>query len=129
GQAKQQASAVVVHFVEDFLGENFLCLPEMEPLKKVLDLSKRGLVINGRTKLQINRLMNGMIGESGLKRLSSLFAIFDILAHSTDYEPLASPNYLQHTQGHYSDRYSKITDYILRNFHREISLNEVASVA
>ncbi|GGC14024.1 AraC family transcriptional regulator [Parapedobacter defluvii] len=129
GQAKQEASAVVVHFVEDFLGENFLCLPEMEPLKKVLDLSKRGLVINGRTRLQINCLMNAMIGESGLKRLSSLFAIFDILAHSTDYEPLASPNYMQHTQGYYSDRYSKITDYILRNFHREITLNEVASEA
>src|SRR5690606_41340640 len=40
GCASAEANAVVVHFVEDFLGENFLCLPELEPLKKVLDLSK-----------------------------------------------------------------------------------------
>src|SRR5690606_26540966 len=73
GKSKQEADAVVVHFVEDFLGENFLCLPELEPLKKILDLSKRGLAITGKTKAEINRRMNGMIGESGLSRLSSLF--------------------------------------------------------
>ncbi len=129
GKAKNEADAVVVHFVDDFLGEHFLSLPELDPLKKVLDLSRRGLVIQGKTKKEINQRMNGMIGESGLKRLSSLFAIFDILAHSTEYEPLASPNYMQHTQGYYSDRFSKITDYILRNFQREITLSEVASEA
>lgn len=129
GQAKHEANAVVVHFVDDFLGETFLGLPETEPLKKVLDLSKRGLVITGKTRTAISRVMNSMVDESGLKRLSSLFSIFDILAHSTEYEPLASPSYMQHTQGYYSDRYSKITDYILRNFHREITLNEVASEA
>lgn len=129
GQASQEADAVVVHFLEDFIGANFLGLPELEPLKKVLALSKRGIVIQGRTKLEISHLMNGMIGESGIKRLSSLFSIFDILAHSNEYEPLASPNYMQHTNGYYSDRFSKITDYILRNFHREITLNEVASEA
>lgn len=129
GNAQQEADAVVVHFVEDFLGDNFLSLPELEPLKKILDLSKRGLVITGKTKIEINRRMNGMIGESGLSRLSSLFAMFDILAHSTEYEPLASPTYMQYTQGYYSDRFSKITDYILRNYHRDITLNEVASEA
>ncbi|HWK58462.1 MAG TPA: AraC family transcriptional regulator [Parapedobacter sp.] len=129
GKAQQEADAVVVHFVEDFLGEHFLSLPELEPLKKILDLSKRGLVITGKTKNEINSRMNGMIGESGLSRLSSLFAMFDILAHSTEYELLASPTYMQHTQGYYSDRFSKITDYILRNYHRDITLNEVASEA
>lgn len=126
GKAKEKADAVVVHFVDDFLGEHFLSLPELDPLKKILSLSRRGLVIQGKTKKEINERMKAMIGESGLKRLSSLFAIFDILAHTSEYEPLASPNYLLHTQGMYSDRYSKITDYILRNFQREITLSEVA---
>lgn len=129
GQAKEAADAVVVHFVADFLGDNFLGLPELEPLKKVLDLSKRGLVVTGKTKSLLGQIMNRMVNESGLKRLSSLFAMFDILANSQEYIPLASPSYMQHTQGHYSDRYSKITDYILRNFHREITLGEVASEA
>lgn len=129
GQADQEADAVVIHFLDTFLGENFLHLPEMEPLTKILSLSQRGLLINGNTKKQINILMKLMITQTGLGRLSSLFAIFDILAHSSEYELLASPTYMQNTREAYSERYSKITDYILRNFQREITLNEVASQA
>src|SRR5690606_26991619 len=128
-QTRDGADAVVVHFVEDFIGNNFLCLPELEPLKKVLNLSKRGLAITGKTKKEINFRMNQMKNESGIRRLSSLFTIFDILADSHELEPLASPSYMRYTQGNYSDRFSKITDYILRNFYRDITLNEVASEA
>src|SRR5690606_3919770 len=77
----------------------------------------------------INFRMNQMKNESGIRRLSSLFTIFDILANSHELEPLASPSYMRYTQGNYSDRFSKITDYILRNFYRDITLNEVASEA
>src|SRR5690606_7263893 len=45
-----EADAVVVHFMDDFLGENFFNLPETEALTKVLDLSHRGLVITGSTR-------------------------------------------------------------------------------
>src|SRR5690554_3650960 len=50
GKAREEASATVVHFGEDFIGEQFLQLPELTPLRKILDLSKRGLVIKGDTK-------------------------------------------------------------------------------
>jgi len=125
----EKADAVVLHFLEDFLGHNFLHLPETESLKKVLHLSKRGLVILGRTRTQIAKIMCEMPNQDGLKRLVSLFEIFDILSHSTEYEPLASPSYMENTRDMYSDRFSKITEYVLRNFHRDISLKEVADEA
>lgn len=125
----ERADAVVVHFMEDFLGQNFLTLPETEPIKKVLNLSKRGLVILGNTRDKIATIMNAMPQQSGLKRLSSLFEIFDILANSTEYESLASPSYMENTKDMYSDRFSKITEYVLRNFHRDITLKEVADEA
>lgn len=129
GKAKQEASAVVVHFLEDFLGKHLFHIPELEPLQKVLRLADRGLVIKGKTRAEINRIINSMFFQTGIERFASLFAIFNILANSYEYEPLASPNYMLHTKGCCSDRFSKITDYILRNFHREITLNEVASEA
>src|SRR5690606_2463102 len=119
----------VLHFLEDFLGNNFLNLPEAESLKKVLTLANRGLVILGSTRMRIAKIMNGMLEQNGLKRLASLFEIFDILSNSTEYEPLASPSYMENTKETYSDRYSKITEYVLRNFHREITLKEVADEA
>lgn len=129
GKAPHEASATVVHFAADFIGEQFLQIPELYPLQKILDVSKRGLVIKGKTKKQLSDLMSHMAEENGLKRLSLLFAMFDVLANTTEFEMLASPNYMQYTKGVYSDRFSKITDYILQNFQREITLSEVASEA
>src|SRR5699024_4837078 len=118
----EDAEAIVLHFLEDFLGENFRNLPETESLGQVLNISTRGLNILGNTRYKIAKIMNKMTKQTGLKRLSSLFSIFDILANSTEYEILASPSYMENTKSTDSDRYSKITEYILRNFHREISL-------
>lgn len=126
---RAEVDAVVLHFMDNFIGENFLNLPETVGLKKVLRLSHRGLVITGNTRYRIANIMNEMVDQTGLRRLSSLFSIFDILANSSEYEPLASPTYMENTKEAYSDRFSKITEYVLRNFHREISLKEVADEA
>ncbi len=43
GKADPLAEAIVIHFEEDFLGENFLDIPEMVPVKNFLKLSNREL--------------------------------------------------------------------------------------
>lgn len=128
GTAGYQADAIVIHFLDSFLGDKFLGIPEMENFKNVLRLSKRGMAFYGETRERINTLMKGMINMSGLKRLSALFEIFDILATTTEYKLLTSPGY---TQGELkaSDRFAKVTEYIMTNFDKDISLPEVASIA
>ncbi|MBX3256394.1 MAG: AraC family transcriptional regulator [Chitinophagaceae bacterium] len=129
GNTKNAADAIVVQFVEDFLGEKFLQIPEIEGLKKILKLSVNGLEIKGNTRKNINRLMMQMPDASGLQRLSLLFAIFDLLANTKEYELLASPVFVNSTTLHASDRFNNITEYIMRNFDNDISLNQVAAVA
>ncbi len=129
GEAKEVADGIVIHFLEKFLGDKFLQIPEMENFKKILELSSQGILIKGKARKQINSLMKEMTGMSGLKRLSALFAIFDILSTTSEYELLASPGYLQKTQQQYTDRFSKVTEYIMRNFDSDITLPEVASVS
>lgn len=129
GEAKEAADGIVIHFLEKFLGEKFLNIPEMENFKKILELSNQGILIKGKARKHINALMKEMTGMSGLKRLSALFDIFDILSTTSDYELLASPGYLQKTQQQYTDRFSKVTEYIMRNFDSDITLPEVASVS
>jgi AraC-like DNA-binding protein len=128
GEADYQADAIVIHFMDSFLGEKFLSIPEMENFKNILRMSSRGLAYNGETRSRINNLMKGMVTMSGLKRLSALFEIFDILATSNEYEVLASPGYTQ-VELKASDRFGKVTEYIMRNFDKEITLPEVASIA
>jgi AraC-like DNA-binding protein len=124
------ADAIVIHFVGDFLGEKFLQVPEMERLNHFLQLSNRGMHIKGPASEKICTLMKQILNMNGMQRLVTLFSIFEILSATSDYELLASPGYVQniHTNKS-SDRFSKITEYIMRNFDREITLPEAASAA
>jgi AraC-like DNA-binding protein len=129
GNNKAAADAIVVQFVEDFLGKNFLQIPEIEEFKKILKLSASGLEIKGVTREKINALMKQMLAANGLQRLSMLFVIFDLLATTKEYKALASPAFVNSTLLYESDRFNNITEYIMRNFDENISLNKVAAVA
>src|SRR5690606_19966435 len=61
GKAPLEADAIVIHFKEDFLGRDFLKIPEMDQLRSFLRLSNRGMSFFGSTKEQINALMMGMV--------------------------------------------------------------------
>ena len=72
GSEKKAANAIVVQFVEDFLGEIFLQISKIERLTKILKLLANGLEIKGNTRKRINELMKQMPDASGLRRLSFL---------------------------------------------------------
>jgi AraC-like DNA-binding protein len=127
-KAVEQADALVLHFTEDFLGEEFMTIPEMDNLRKVLKLADRGMALRGKTRDEINKLIRKMPTMNGLQRLSSLFLIFDIMSTTTEYDLLASPRFVQNFHFECSDRFKKITGYIMQNFDKDISLAEIASV-
>lgn len=129
GEADTMAEAIVIHFGEDFLGQNLMKIPELENLKNFFSSSKYGMVIKGKTREKITKIMQKMIGINGLQRISALFMIFDILSDTTEYELLISPGFMKTTEFKSTDRYSRITEYILRNYQEEITLPQVASYA
>lgn len=131
-QSDLEADAIVIHFEDSFLGKNFMGIPEMESFKKFLNLSNCGMAIKGKTRVRVIALMEKMLLlQGGLHRLSLLLEIFDLLAVNNEYEILASQGYIQHIQSdiNCSDKFSKVTDYIMRNFDRDITLPEIADVA
>jgi len=130
GKAPLEADAIVIHFKEDFLGRDFLKIPEMDQLRSFLRLSNRGMSFFGSTKEQINALMMGMVNMNGLQRLSSLLSIFDILSHTKEYKLLSSPGPLNSFLDPLKDdRFNKIKEYILQNFDKDISLPEMAKMS
>lgn len=129
GKSNRKAEAIVIHFTENFLGDRFLSIPETEPFKKVMDIANRGMVIKGQTKNEINVMLERMLSQSGLQRIASMITIFDILSHSSEYELLASPTFELNSKSASSSNLNKINEYIMRNFHNDISLPEIASIA
>ena len=129
GKASFQADAVVIHFLENFLGEPLLNIPELDSFRKFLELSKRGMVIKGKTRIKVSALMTTMTTMNGLQRLSALFSIFDMLSSSNDYELLASPGFVHQKANTVPGPADRINEFIMRNIDRDISLQEIASVA
>lgn len=125
---QEAADATVIHFSSNFIGQDILNIPEFSALIEILTLSSRGIYIHSKEKYKIAKIMSKMIDESGLKRLASIFEIFDIVCSLKDFTLLASPNFASHNIKETS-RHSKINDYILRNFHKQITLREVADEA
>ena len=128
-QDENPADAIVIQFVEDFLGERFLNIPELEGFRKFLNISERGIVINGRARNKIIPLMKGMIKMNGIQRLVTLMSIFEILSNTNDFNLLASPKFVQNFKYESPGRFKKITEYILQNFNKDITLPDAAAVA
>jgi AraC-like DNA-binding protein len=129
GEADYLADAIVVQFVDSFLGEYFMQIPEMEHFKKFLRLSYRGMEIKGKTRDRISVIMNDMLNMNGLQRVAQLIAIFDLLAGANEYSLLSSPSPVQNIPYRTARHFRDINEYIMNHFHEEISLAEISRVA
>lgn len=123
------AEAIVIHFLPEFLGEKFFRVPELLPFVKILEKSNQGLKITGETSKRIAGLMKAMPKMDGLQRLVSLMSIFELLSKTTEYELLANRGFMNNFDVLSTDRVKKVTEYIMRNFAEDISLNVIADVA
>ncbi len=119
----------VAHFTENFWGESFLSLPENNNLKCVLEKSKRGLQIMGRSRQVVAELLAELITCTGSKRI---ILLMEALSAISDCKQLSSPSFI----GFSSDfvktnnyRISAIYDYSLKNFKGRIELGKIAEVA
>jgi len=129
GESDDVADAIVIHFNEEFLGTDFLKIPEMEAFVNFIKGANQGLAIRGKARKDINGIMKKMISMNGIQRLSALLSIFDILSSTSEYDALASQGFVQKISLKSSDQFKKVTEYIMLNFQEEISLSEVAQVA
>lgn len=128
-QATDKAEAIVIHFTSDFLGDEFMNIPEMETFKKFLKLAERGMALRGETRAKLNVLIRKMPKLNAIERLANLFLIFDIMSTTREYDLLASPSFIQNYHYETSERLKKVSGYILENFTKDISLSEIASVS
>lgn len=129
GDSDLQVETVVIHFNERFLGEDFLELPEMQSIKKLLLLAKRGIRITGYTNTLLRNKMETVLLAGGAYRVTGLINMLESIAVSQVYELLASIGFTQSEANFRSDYIKRIYEYTFDNFQDEISIKSVASVA
>jgi AraC-like DNA-binding protein len=80
---------IVVQLKEDFLGKDFLNVPELADVKRLFDAAKTGLVFKGKTKEIVGTKLKALTTLTGFKQLNMLLDIFQTLAESTEKGPLS----------------------------------------
>lgn len=122
-----RAKSIIIHFLENSLGQGFLNLPQSRKLRELFLQSQYGMDIYGAAKKIVIHKMKGLLESSGLKRLILLIEILDILAETKEYI-LISPYIIKGNNTLDASRLYKVFQYVMKNFQNEIRLEEVANL-
>ncbi len=119
----------VAHFCEDFWGQQFLQLPENVNLRTMLDKARRGLQITGTTRQHVAEILEALLHADGTQRIILLMDALTTIANCKQLTTLSSIGFKYDMMEAEKDRINAIYEYSLKNFKRNIQLEEIASVA
>ncbi|WP_428667009.1 AraC family transcriptional regulator [Runella sp.] len=123
------AEAVVVQFLPDFMGKDFLKKPESGTILSLYDKAKAGLVISGTTREKLIPLMLKSAKTAGLGRLVVILLMLEILSESDEMHPISTKDSLYNFSKEETERLNKVYNYTLINYKKDLTLEEIASVA
>ncbi len=94
GRRPKPVEAVVTHFMPHVLGEGWRALASLEPVRRLLERSRRGLCVGGCTRDRAEALLLQMVRAHGLRRLILLLELLELLASSKQLSEVSSEGFL-----------------------------------
>ncbi|MBL6446275.1 helix-turn-helix domain-containing protein [Fulvivirga sp. 29W222] len=119
-------SETILQMREDFLGEAFFDIPEMAPVKKLMERAKRGIAFHGKTKRKAGAKIEKLIDKDPYDRLLKTLAILKQLAISEEYTILNVDGFAVEIEPQDNDRINTVYKYVRENFQSQISLDEIS---
>lgn len=121
--------AIIIRFEETFLGREFMSLPELESVRRLLRRAGRGLEVRGQVRKEVALRLRHLAESDGLTRVVDLLAILDILARAKDLRPLASAGYEPTLHSTDQGRMERVCDYIHQHLTEDIDRAQLAKLA
>lgn len=84
--------AVCIQFTENFLGDRFFQIPEMQRVSALLERCGRGLTFSRRVRVEVNPLIAAMHKAPSQERLTTFLKVLIVLSRA-DAHPMASENF------------------------------------
>jgi AraC-like DNA-binding protein len=122
------AHAIMCHFRRESLGEPLLSQFETVQLRRLLHDASRGIAFTAETGRAAEEFMRRMLVETGMKKMVSLFQLFDILCSAEKYK-LLSGEMSAGNRDMIDSRLTDVCSFVRENFYRPISVKEVAAIA
>lgn len=118
--------AVVIQFLPNCWGDQFLQMPECRAIKSLFDTSNAGLKLQGETVEQLRPLIISLEHAVGFNRIMLLWQCLSIIAGRKEYELLSTQN-MANMQTRQQARVDKIFHYTIEHFAEGITLEDIAA--
>ncbi|UTA67049.1 AraC family transcriptional regulator [Emticicia sp. 21SJ11W-3] len=126
---KLRAHSVSVYFRGDILGETFFDIPETQHLKTLLTEASRGFRIRNQQANALTGLVQSIAHKKGFEKLLTFLEILNAIWASTAKEYLSSIAYQGTLKETDNQRINDVFEFLMRNYERDVSLDEVANIA
>lgn len=120
---------IVVYFEPDWIADKHLITTDFAPIKALFNQFKQGIKLKGRLSTKVTDLLVQIKNTEGIASFIILFQILHAISLSEEYVCLSSPGYANAYDEHSIKKIHEIYKYVMENFTKKISLDEVASIA
>ncbi|XCF06600.1 AraC family transcriptional regulator [Tamlana crocina] len=115
-----------IQFKSNFLGDDFLSVPEMANIVALFERAKKGIRFKVETKKKIGPKIEKLLEHDGLKRVLKFLEILNYLSKTDDYTLLNADGFAFEAEAQDSSKIDVIFKYVNKNFQNHISLDEIA---
>ena len=129
GREDLYSQTLVVQFHQEIFGDKFLSIPECQEIKRVLERSKFGIQILGKSRKVIEKELTKLVEMHGLDRILQLIKILQLISNTTEFRLLSKGRFVGPFRSSDSGRINAVYNHIVDNFNSEIKLETVASIA
>jgi len=121
-------TAIVIQFLEDFWGKDFINLPEFRSIHELFKVSMQGLQICGESQQLLHKNIIEIEARKDFQRIIKLLDCLNILETRKEYRTLSTQE-VKLNNPKDMERIDKVFRYTIDSFQNKISLTDVAEIA
>jgi AraC-like DNA-binding protein len=126
---KLKVRVIVLHFLPDFGGKDFLELPDMRNIKLLLKKAERGILVEGKTRTEVGKIMKQMLTEKGPGKMILLLQALTLISNSRDNKMILPIGFQPQINDQNEDRINDVYSFTMQHFNQKIHTKQIASVA
>lgn len=116
----------VIQMKPDFLGEQFLGLPEMQHINALFSEARAGIAFGSETMKKVAPQIESMESQDQFERLLTMLSVLKELHSAKDARILNAEGFSLETQVQDNDRINTVFNFVKDNFQKPITLEEIA---
>jgi len=125
----EEITEITIQFHKDLFDEKFLKRNQLSFLKSMLERSQRGVVFSPETIQALKGRIIGLAQKSGFDSVLELMSVLHDLSISRNMRTVSDASFSNEKLYYNSRRIEKVFEHMNLNYHKQVTLAEVAKIA